>query len=161
MNDESLMAESLQVSVCIALIYYKKTTNVRFAMAMVQVTINLPEETYQRAERFARLINRDLSSILSDTVVSSLPPLSDEVDTLPSVAEMSDHAVLALAGSMLSQAQEQRLSELLEKQREGALSEPESQALAVLMQTYNEGWLRKTSGIVEAVKRGLMEPLDS
>ncbi len=70
-------------------------------MSTIQVTIDLPEETYQRAERFARLINRDLSSVLSETVVSSLPPLSEEIDALPSVSEMSDYAVLDLANSAL------------------------------------------------------------
>jgi hypothetical protein len=32
----------------------------------------------------------------------------------------------------------------------------EPQELAALMQVYNAGWLRKTAGLVEAVKRGLM-----
>jgi hypothetical protein len=130
-------------------------------MTTIPVTINLPEEIYQRAERFSRLINRDLSSVLADTVVSSLPPFSDETDALPSVAEMSDRAVLELANSTLSAAQDRRLGELLEKQREGELVADEPQELASLMQIYNEGWLRKTAGLVEAVKRGLMNPLNS
>ena len=92
-------------------------------MTTIQVTINLPEETYQRAERFARLINRDLSSVLAETVVSSLPPLSDEIETLSFVGEMSDRAVLDLANSALPEMQDRQLSELLEKQREGALVE--------------------------------------
>ena len=127
----------------------------------IQVTIDLPEEIYQRAERFARLINRDLSSVLADTVGSSLPPLSDEIELLPPVAEMSDHAILNLANSTLPKIQDRRLSELLEKQREGALALDEPQELEALMQTYNEGWLRKTAGIVEAVRRGLMKPMNS
>jgi hypothetical protein len=130
-------------------------------MTTIPVTINLPEEIYQRAERFSRLINRDLSSVLADTVVSSLPPFSDETDALPSVAEMSDRAVLELANSTLSAAQDRRLGELLEKQREGELVADEPQELALLMQIYNEGWLRKTAGLVEAVQRGLMNPLNS
>ncbi|MEL7356832.1 MAG: hypothetical protein AAFN40_09760 [Cyanobacteria bacterium J06560_6] len=129
-------------------------------MTTIQVTIDLPEETYERAERFARLINRDLSSVLADTVVSSLPPLSHETDVLP-VADMPDHAVLHLANSTLPAAQDKRLSELLEKQREGKLAVNEPQELEALMQKYNEGWLRKTAGLVEAVQRGLMEPPNS
>lgn len=130
-------------------------------MTTIQVTIDLPKEIYQRAERFARLINRDLSSVLADTVVSSLPPLSDQTDILPSVMEMSDRAVLDLANSTLPTTQDQRLSKLLEKQREGGLVANEPQELEVLMQRYNEGWLRKTAGLVEAVQRGLMKPLNS
>ena len=130
-------------------------------MASVQVTISLPEDVYQRAERFSRLINRDLASVLADTVGSSLPPLSDQVETLPAIAELSDQAVLTLASSTLSTQQDQRLSELLEKQREGELVGDDPHELEALMQVYNEGWLRKTAGLVEAVQRGLMSPLDS
>jgi hypothetical protein len=125
----------------------------------IPVTLNLPDEIYQRAERFARLANRDLASILTDTVVSSLPPLSDQIDTLPSIEELSDRAILDLANSRLSEAQDLRLSELLGKQREGEMVGDEPQELEALMQIYNEGWLRKTAGLVEAVKRGLMEPM--
>ncbi|MEL6556231.1 MAG: hypothetical protein AAFQ63_22655 [Cyanobacteria bacterium J06621_11] len=130
-------------------------------MASVQVTISLPEDVYQRAERFSRLINRDLASVLADTVGSSLPPLSDQVEALPAITELSDQAVLTLASSTLSTQQDQRLSELLEKQREGELVGDDPHELEALMQVYNEGWLRKTAGVVEAVKRGLMSPLDS
>jgi hypothetical protein len=125
----------------------------------VPVTLNLPDEIYQRAERFARLANRDLASILTDTVVSSLPPLSEQIDSLPSVEDLSDRAILDLANSRLSDAQDIRLSELLGKQREGEMVGDEPQELEALMQIYNEGWLRKTAGLVEAVKRGLMEPM--
>jgi len=130
-------------------------------MASVRVTISLPEDVYQRAERFSRLINRDLASVLADTVGSSLPPLSDQVEALPAIAELSDQAVLTLASSTLSTQQDQRLSELLEKQREGELVGDDPHELEALMQVYNEGWLRKTAGLVEAVQRGLMSPLDS
>jgi predicted transcriptional regulator len=33
-----------------------------------QVTITLPDEIYQRAELFARLANRDVASVLADTI---------------------------------------------------------------------------------------------
>ena len=130
-------------------------------MATIQVTISLPEEVYQRAQRFSRLINRDLASVLADTVGASLPPLSDQIEALPAIAELSNQDVLDLAGSTLLPQQDQRLSELLEKQREGELVADEPQELEALMQVYNEGWLRKTAGLVEAVHRGLMNPLNS
>lgn len=130
-------------------------------MASIQVTISLPEDVYQRAQRFSRLINRDLASVLAETVGSSLPPMSERVESLPAIAELSDRAVLDIADSMLPTQQDQRLSELLAKQREGELVANETQELEALMQVYNEGWLRKTAGLVEAVKRGLMNPMDS
>ncbi|MEH1797107.1 MULTISPECIES: hypothetical protein [unclassified Nostoc] len=36
-----------------------------------QIIITLPDEIYQRAERFARLANRDVASILVDTIHST------------------------------------------------------------------------------------------
>jgi uncharacterized protein YnzC (UPF0291/DUF896 family) len=72
---------------------------------------------------------------------------------------MSDLAGLELANSSMPKLQDDRLSKLLAKQREGELTSEEPQELESLMQIYNEGWLRKTAGLVEAVKRGLMEPL--
>jgi hypothetical protein len=125
----------------------------------VPVTLNLPDKIYQRAERFVHLANRDLASILTDTVVSSLPPLNDQIDNLPSIEELSDRAILDLANSRLSETQDLRLSELLGKQREGEMVGDEPEELEALMQIYNEGWLRKTAGLVKAVKRGLMEPM--
>jgi hypothetical protein len=41
------------------------------------------------------------------------------------------------------------------------LTELEAIDLATLMPAYQEGWLRKTTALAEAVRRGLMEPLDS
>lgn len=105
-----------------------------------------------------------MASVLADTVGSSLPLLSDQVEALPTIAELSDQAVLGLASSTsstLPAQQDQRLSELLDKQREGELAANEPQELEALMQVYNEGWLRKTAGVVEAVQRGLMNLMDS
>jgi hypothetical protein len=125
----------------------------------IPVTINLPEEIYQRADRFARLANRDLVSIITDSIASSLPPISPQIDQLPPIEQMSDQLILELANSQMPSDQDLRLSDLLAKQREGELIGDEPQELEGLMQIYNEGWLRKTAGLVEAVKRGLMEPM--
>ena len=44
-----------------------------------QIIITLPDEIYQRAERFARLANRDVASILVDTIQLSIPPVSGDI----------------------------------------------------------------------------------
>ncbi|MGF2035834.1 MAG: hypothetical protein RMZ43_011050 [Nostoc sp. CmiVER01] len=41
-----------------------------------QIIITLPDDIYQRAERFARLANCDVASILVDTIQLSIPRLS-------------------------------------------------------------------------------------
>jgi hypothetical protein len=127
----------------------------------IPVTINLPDDVYRRAERFAHLANRDLSSILADTLTRSLPPISAEIDTLPPISDLSDRQVMALTHLEMEPAQDTRLSELLDKQQSGTLNSEEPQELDTLMQIYREGLLRKATALAEAVKRGLIEPLNS
>jgi hypothetical protein len=127
----------------------------------IPITINIPEDLYQRAKRFAHLANRDLESVITDTLLSSLPPMEAHIDALQPIETCSDEEILVLAHSQMAPDQDVQMSELLAKQRENELTELERNNLAALMRTYQEGWLRKTAALAEAVNRGLMEPLDS
>jgi predicted transcriptional regulator len=122
----------------------------------IPVTINLPDDVYRRAERFAHLANRDLSSILTDTLTRSLLSISTQTNTVQSISELSDRQVMALTHLEMEPAQDTRLSELLDKQQSGTLNPEEPQELDTLMQIYREGLLRKATALAEAVKRGLM-----
>lgn len=76
-----------------------------------------------------------------------------------SVEELPDEEVLALCEVKMNHTQGQRLSLLLEKQREGMLNDEEHQELQALFQIYNHLWVRQSKVLAEAVKRGLREPL--
>jgi predicted transcriptional regulator len=127
----------------------------------IPITINLPDDIYRRVERLAHLANRDLSSILADTLTHSFSPISAQSNEHPSISELSDRQVMALTHLEMEPAQDTRLSELLDKQQSGTLNPEEPQELDALMQIYREGLLRKATALAEAVKRGLMEPLNS
>ena len=127
----------------------------------IPVTINLPDEVYHRAERFAKLANRDLTSIIIDTVLSGLPPIGHHIETLSAIDDLSDVELVAIANSRMAPEQDSRLSILLEKQRENELAIGESDELQTLMQCYQEGWLRQTAALTQAIKQGLMEPMES
>ena len=127
----------------------------------IAVTIHLPDDLYQRAERFARLSNRDLASVITDTVQSLLPPMGNYIDTLQPIETLSDQEILILANSKMAPDQDSRMSFLLAHQRENELIEGEAQELQALIQIYQEGWLRQTTALVQAIERGLMEPMDS
>jgi hypothetical protein len=71
------------------------------------------------------------------------------------VTALSDAEVLACADLQLPAAQDQRLSELLNRQQEGSLPEPDQAELDALMQLHYQGQLRKAQGLAEAVRRGL------
>jgi hypothetical protein len=124
-----------------------------------QITITLPDDVYQRADRFARLANRDIASVLADTIQLSLPPISANVPDLEPVSALADEQVLALTALQMEPDQDARLSELLDRQQAGLLSEPQRLELQTLMQIYQEGLLRKATALSEAVKRGLIAPL--
>jgi hypothetical protein len=124
-----------------------------------QITITLPDEVYQRSERFARLANRDIASVVADTIELSIPPISPEAAALEPVSALSDEQVMALTQLQMESEQDARLSDLLDRQQSGILTEIERIELQTLMQIYQEGLLRKATALSEAVKRGLMEPL--
>ncbi len=124
-----------------------------------QITITLPDEVYQRAERFARLANRDAASVLADTIQLSIPPVSSDAAAFKSVSTLPDERVIALTQLQMEPEQNARLSNLLDRQQSGILTEEERSELQILMQIYQEGLLRKATALSEAVKRKLMEPL--
>ena len=124
-----------------------------------KITITLPDEVYQRADRFARLANRDIASVLADTIQFSIPSTRTDVLALEPVSNLSDVQVLALTELQLEPDQDARLSELLDRQQADILAADERPELQTLMQIYQEGLLRKATALKEAVDRGLIEPL--
>ncbi len=126
---------------------------------MMQVTVNLPEETYRRAKRLAQLTRRDVADILADTLFLSLPALAE--GKTPVVQDMTDAQVIALTELQLSAVEDERLSELLDKQQAGELTDDERPDLNRLMQVYQEGLLLKSEALAEAVSRGLLSPLST
>jgi hypothetical protein len=124
-----------------------------------QITIILPDEVYRRAERFARLANRDVASILADTIQLSIPSIRTDILDLEPISDLSDEQVLALTELQMEPDQDARLGELLDRQQAGLLAEDDRLELQTLMQIYQEELLRKATALSEAVKRGLMEPL--
>jgi hypothetical protein len=122
-----------------------------------QIIITLPDDIYQRAERFVRLANRDIASILVDTIQLSIPPVSGDIGDLELVSVLSDEQVLVLTELQMEAEQDARLSEMIDRQQSGTLSEGDRSELQTLMQVYQERLLRKATALSEAVKRGLIE----
>jgi hypothetical protein len=124
-----------------------------------QITITLTDDVYQKADRFARLANRDLASVLADTIQSSIPNISAAATILEPVSLLSDADVLLHTELQMEPAADIRLSELLDRQQAGILTDRDRSELQLLMQTYQEGLLRKATANSEAVKRKLIKPL--
>ena len=126
---------------------------------VMQVVVNLPEDTYHRTKRLAQLTRRDLGEVLADTLTLSLPSLAE--GQITSVQDMTDEQVLVLTELRLSDEEDERLSDLLDAQQAGDLSDDEHSELARLMQRYQEGLLLKSEALADAVTRNLIPPLAS
>jgi hypothetical protein len=126
-----------------------------------QVTLILPDEVYERAERLAQLSQREVTAILAEMIAVSLPALRAGSEAPPAVATLSDEEVLALTDLRLPATEDRRLSALLDRQQAATITETERADLGSLLQLYQEGLLRKAQALEEAVRRGLREPLNA
>ncbi len=125
-----------------------------------QVILNLPDETYERVAQFAAYAKRNVSEIIAAALASTLPSL-DALNQLRAIAKLSDREVLALTELRMEPEADRRLSELLDRQQAGELSDLERAELAALMRSYEMGLLRQSQASAEAVRRGLIPPLES
>jgi cytidylate kinase len=126
-----------------------------------QLTINLPDEIYHRVQQLAARSNRDVSDILADTIQWFLPLLNLQSQFQDPISILPDEQVLTLTELQMEAEQDQKLSDLLDRQQAGVLTEIEQLELQALMQVYQVGLLRKATALSEAVKRKLIAPLSA
>jgi predicted transcriptional regulator len=118
-----------------------------------QITLNLPDEVYHQAELLAQQRHRTVSEILVETLEKFLLP------TAKPVSALSDSEVIAQTQLRLQPLQEQRLSELLDRQQSGTIASVELDELQGLIHIYETRLLRQAQALNEAVRRNLLEPL--
>ena len=123
-----------------------------------QLILNLPDDTYERVAQFAACAKRNVSEIIAAALASSLPSL-DAITQLRNVAKLSDREIHTLTELCLAPEVDRRLSELLDRQQAGELTDLEQAELAALMRMYEKGLLRQSQAGAEAIKRGLIPPL--
>ena len=116
-------------------------------MATHQVTLALPETVYRLAEQTAAAVQRPVETVLVETLAATLPPISDLPENIAAeVAEfvgLGDDVLLAIAAETLSPTQQQKLTRLLKKNSEGALTKKEQVTLEELMDEYWRVTLQK------------------
>jgi hypothetical protein len=112
-----------------------------------KVTVELPEELAQRVRAVAAQTHRRFEEVLVEWL--------DRAGTEPAVESLSNEEVLALCQRQLDAGQQEELSELLARNREGVLQEAERDRLDELMRLYRRGLVRKAQALRTAVARGL------
>lgn len=83
-----------------------------------QITLNLSDDIYQKAEYFAQLTNRNVADVLAQVIALSFSPLMPQAGSTESrerlsVATLSNQEVITLTELQMEPEQDQRLSELL------------------------------------------------
>jgi len=122
------------------------------------VSFNLPTDLMHEAESAAIESQRGFEEVMVRSVQAGLHSLK-MTSELEDFAAMSDAEVLQLAASQMPGEQSNRMSDLLDRQREGTIDRLERVELASLMQFYQSGQMLKAGGLAEAVRRGLHQPL--
>lgn len=116
-----------------------------------QITIEVSEQVWRRASILAEQEKRKPEDVLEEWL--------EETVAETRIEDLSDEEILALGDLQISESEQKNFSRLLEKNRENELSSDEKYELDALMQTYENGLLRKSKALRVAVERGLTEPL--
>ena len=116
------------------------------------VTLELPEEVIRSAREAAVRTQRRLEDVLVEWIDQAAAEMP--VELLP------DEQVLALCDLQMDPEQQEELSDLLTRNREGLLGKQERIRLDELMQIYRRGLIRKAQALKVAVERGLRPPLN-
>lgn len=117
------------------------------------ISLDIPDSIVQQAQQLAEQTQQRLEDVLLEWLTSSF--IEHPIETLP------DSQVLALCSMQLDEQQQETLSTLLAKQREGELLDKEGQELQFLMNLYRRGLVRKAKALKIAVGRGLIPPLNA
>ncbi|MDJ0618294.1 MAG: hypothetical protein QNJ63_16360 [Calothrix sp. MO_192.B10] len=113
------------------------------------------------AQRFGDVTQQDVTTVLADVLKMLCPTLENFSDSNYSpISTLSDTEILSLADGKMDAVQNQRLGELQAKGKSTGLNAAERYELLALMQIYQIGQLRKSQALVEAVNRGLRNPLN-
>ena len=126
-----------------------------------RVVVTLPEDVYRRAENLAQMTSRDVSDVVADAAARSLADLDGHVPALRSLTDLSDENIVALSELQLDPELDRRYFVLLERQRESEITPEERAELGSLLRIYQQGLVRKTDALREAVQRGLRGPLEA
>lgn len=116
-----------------------------------EVTLKVSERIIRQALLAASQKDNRIEDVLTDWLES----LFEEKFT----DKMSDEEILALTKIQISPEDQERLSELLFKNRETGLNEEEQRELDLMVEISERNMVKKSEALRIAVERGLIEPL--
>ncbi len=117
-------------------------------MITQKVTVELPQAIFQQLAQIASATQQPLEILAAQSIASNLPPTPDnapvEIQTeLLQMQMWDDQELLAIAKSKINLAQQQRHTELLEKNQIGEITPGERQELTKLRISADQLMLQK------------------
>lgn len=127
---------------------------------VMQITVSIPDNVYQRAKILADMMDDNIETILSMMLELSLPRFVPDLDLSISVDQLSDDDLLTATQLRLISEQSERHSQLLYNQQNSTLTTVEEHELKTLNHVYELGVVYQSQAYVEAVKRGLISGMN-
>ncbi len=119
-------------------------------MAVHAVTLELPDEVYQRARRVAQTTRRPLEEVVLEWI---RPPVHVK---LPELEHLPNDELLRAARATLPPEHTHRLQELLAAQQQRSLSEDEQREAVELVEQEDFVTLRKARALFLLKQRGIL-----
>lgn len=133
-------------------------------MAVQTVTLELPEDIYQRLQRVAEATHQPVEEVMVQTIRGNLPPSVDDLppelrDELAALQDLDDKALWAIAKESLPQDQWRRHERLLHKNQAGTLTAAEREELARLRAATDRFVFRRSYALALLKWRGYTLPI--
>ncbi len=116
-----------------------------------EITLQISERIIQQARIAASKNKHRVEEVLSDWLESVFQEKFAD--------KMSDEEILTLTKIQVSPTEQERLSELLFKNRETGLNKNEQHELDLMIEISERNMLQKSEALRVAVQRGLIKPL--
>ena len=125
----------------------------------MEISVKLPDNLYRNISYLAETKQKSVAEIIEDAVKKAIAEESadfeEQVEIIKqSIKFCSDEEILELANLQLPE--DERVSYLFEKNREGFLTKKEHAELTKVVEFSRINDLRKAFGIIEAQKRRLI-----
>ncbi|CAN5289093.1 hypothetical protein BH20ACI1_BH20ACI1_32690 [soil metagenome] len=121
----------------------------------MEVVLNLPKKLVIDLSESAAESKKSVDEVVSERLQNF--SISESKNTF---SNSSDEEVLRAAKLWMPEKQSNRHSELLYKNQAGTLTANEKTELDFFQQVYRLALVRKSEGIAEALRRGLIETVD-
>jgi len=132
-------------------------------MSEQTIAVEIPQTLYQRLQRLAEVTQRPISNLVVQAIDQNIPPLLDKLPLamqkeLFDLESLPDDRLWEVARSRVSDDNQTRYAELLEKERADELNKTEASELEILYHSFNVQMLRKAFAAAMLRWRGYALP---